>query len=233
MTEGLKTEVQRQFTKYPVKDSWFRAATAGNAFIPQTTYGLTITTLAAVLNDPPAEWIEFAKSRYTSEQKKTLGKIVSHVHMKYSVNQVTKPYMTEETEMLMDSEFQQVWQYQTLPPVTQALLSMRYKRAVDIGSYGADYQALKRINEVQEYFQDPVNLSNAAIIASRARDILLLDRDIRKIGKEYRDTIRTFQEQKRPKYDLYVIATKAVADVHRLLAPQLHSQFSNEDLAWI
>lgn len=233
MTERPISEAQRKVSTFPAKESWFRAATAGNALLPQTTYGFTITTLAAVLNDPPLEWIEFAKSRYTNDQKKRQGKIVSHLHMKYAVIRVTKPYMTEKTDRLFDSELQQVWQYQTLPPVTQALLSMRYKRSIDIGGYGAEYQAIKRIGEVQEYFKDPVHLSEAATIASRARDILLFDRDIRKVAKEYRNTIRTYLENNRSRNDLFPVASEAVEQVHSILAPQLHSQFHSEDLAWI
>lgn len=232
MKEGLPIEAPKSDVKYPVKESWFRANVAGNALIPQSTWGLTVTTFAAVVNDPPTDWVDFAKSRFSRDQKKRMGVLVSHAHMANSVPRVTKPYMKDEMGRLMDSDLQWVWQYQTLPPVTEALLSFGYGRAVSFWGYGNDYQALKRTPELDELYSNPDILERARKVGSASSHLLLHDPEILDLARTYRNMIKQLKIQGvnfRTSQELHDQLVK-ITSLHRL---KLSESFPKEELEWL
>lgn len=93
-----------------VPEPWFKGYLKGNALWPQRyTPGIRIVVGAAVLRNPPADWMEFTESKLSDEQLERLGIAMSNMHHKENVAHSIESAAKKGDKKVSYTDLQSLW----------------------------------------------------------------------------------------------------------------------------
>ncbi len=188
--DSFSAPVESQVIQRGIPASWFEAYREGNKLTPQTTIGINVHVMAAVLEEPPVSWKNFSTSRLSQPQLDELGQRMTDYHRNRGIPHAFVGSETEQEKAVTRERVAQLWTSARTRTIN-SLIEYTTECREDRGEYVPGQAEADNARELDRYFAtsagaEDLSKLKAGVLA--ARDILR-GKDARQLAAEYRELL--------------------------------------------
>ena len=186
--EVIEKDLGLNSTEDPIpRDSWFKAFVRGNSLWPQFGEGMVSLTASAVVDDRPADWVDFFKSIPSLDQEAWNGAIMSAHHEQAGVKIKDLTHATRADTIIDPDRLRTLWA-SNVRGVGDFMLG--FIRGNPPNKYFTAHFSDFDIHEIDGFFKNPTNTARIEKLTNNLKAI-----KAKLLSKEGYDASRAYKAE--------------------------------------